>query len=49
MHRPTDLKGRPIVAGPVCPRQHLSSLLEKILTPIVLTLTTYVKDDWDFL
>ena len=47
--RPKDLKGRPIVAGPESPTQRLSSLIEKILTPIVSKLTTYIKDDWDFI
>ena len=27
----------------------LSELLEKLLTPIVKTLKSYIKDDWDFL
>ena len=46
---PNDLKGRPIVAGPNSPTQVLSSLIEKILKPIVPCLTTYVKDDWHFI
>ena len=49
MDPPNILKGRPIIAGPNSPTQRLSSLLEKILTPIVPKLKTYIKDDWDFL
>ena len=44
-----SLKGRPIIAGPNSPTQRLSSLLEKILTPLVPKLKSYIKDDWDFL
>ena len=47
--KPNDLKGRPIVAGPSSPTQALSSLIEKILKPIVPCLTTYIKDDWHFI
>ena len=43
------LKGRPIVGGPNAPTQGISWLLEKILTPIVSCLKTYIKDDWDFI
>ena len=46
---PLELKGRPIIAGPLCPTQRLSELLEKILTPLVSHLKSYIKDDWDFL
>ena len=49
MQPPEDLKGRPIVRGPNSPTQSISGLLEKILTPIVSCLKTYVKDDWDFI
>ena len=31
MDPPENLKGRPIIAGPNSPTQHLSELLEKIL------------------
>ena len=41
----SDLKSRPIAAGPNSPTQALSSLIEKILKPIVPCLTIYVKDD----
>ena len=47
--KPNDLKDRPIVAGPNSPTQALSSLIEKILKPIVPCLTIYVKDDWHFM
>ena len=46
---PSDLKARPVVAGPVSPTQHLSEFLEHILSPIVCKQKSYVKDDWDFL
>ena len=46
---PEDLKGRPITAGPKAPTRGLSELLEKILSPFVPKLKTYVKDDKDFL
>ena len=46
---PNDLKGRPVIAGPEAPTQHLSELLEKILSPLVVNLESYIKDDWDFL
>ena len=49
MQPPEDLKGRPIVGGPNSPTQGISGLLEKILTPIVPCLKTYIKDDWDFI
>ena len=46
---PPDLKGRPIIAGPQSPTQRLSELVEKILSPLVPLLKSYVKDDWDFI
>ena len=49
MSPPHNLKGRPIVAGPVSPTQRLSEFLDTLLKPFVSTLSTYVKDDWDFL
>lgn len=48
MDPPQDLKGRPIIAGPNSPTQHLSQLLDKIISPIVPYMKSYVKDDWDF-
>ena len=32
---PQDLKARPIIAGPNAPTQHLSELIEKIISPLV--------------
>ena len=49
MDPPNDLKGRPIIAGPSSPTQHLSKLLEQILSPLISHLKSYIKDDWDFL
>ena len=49
MPAPQDLKGRPIIAGPESPTQRLSELLEKLLSPLVPSLKSYIKDDWDFL
>ena len=49
MESPNSLKGRPIIAGPNSPTQRLSSLLEKILTPLIPKLKSYIKDDLGFL
>ena len=49
MQPPEDLKGGPIVGGPNFPTQGISGLLEKILTPIVSRLKTYINYDWDFI
>ena len=49
MEVPPDLKARPIVAGPNSPTQRLSELMEKLLTPLVCHLKSFIKDDWDFL
>ena len=35
MSPPTDLKGRPIVAGPVSPTQRLSEFIDTLIKPIV--------------
>ena len=48
MPPPSDLKGRPIVAGPLSPTKNLSKLLDKILSPIVPFQKSYIKDDWAF-
>ena len=37
------------MADSVSPTQGLSALIEKILTPLVSSLKTFIKDDWDFL
>ena len=49
MDAPPDLKARPIIAGSNSPTSRLSELLEKILTPLVPHLKSYVKDDIDML
>ena len=49
METPPDLKARPIIAGTNSPTNRLSELLEKILTPLVPHLKSYVKDDIDML
>ena len=46
---PADLKGLPIIAGPVAPTQRLSELIEKLLSPLVMFLQSFIKDDWDFI
>ena len=46
---PEELKSRPIIAGPLAPTQRLSEFLDTVLKPLVPTLKTYIKDDWDFL
>ena len=47
--KPNDLKDRSIGAGPNSPTQTLSSLIKKILKPIVPCLATYAKDRWHFI
>ena len=49
VHCPDDLKWRPISGGPENPTQRLSNFIEILLKPLVPTLKTYIKDDWDFL
>ena len=49
MQPPENLKGRPTVGASNSPTQGISGLLEKMLTPIVSCLKTYIKDDWDFI
>ena len=46
---PNNLKGCPIIADPNSPTQRSSSLLEKILTPLIPKLKSYIKDDLGFL
>lgn len=46
---PTDLKFRPIVAGPVCPTHRLSSLIDILLKPFIKYVKSYIRDDIDFL
>ncbi|XP_061194818.1 uncharacterized protein LOC133202982 [Saccostrea echinata] len=47
--RPTDLKLRPIVAGPACPTHRISNLLDILLKPLCQLVPSYVRDDMDFL
>ena len=46
---PSDLKVRPIIAGPECPTKRLSNLIDIILKPMVQKIKSYIKDDIDFL
>ena len=45
----SDLKLRPIVAGPICPTKPLSNLINILLKPFLLHVKSYVKDNLDFL
>ena len=49
MPMPDDLKSRPIVSGPKSVTRGISKLLEKVLTPLVATIRSYIKDERDFL
>ena len=46
---PSDLKIRPIVAGPCCPTRNLSDLIDKIIKPLLQHVKSHVKDNLDFL
>ena len=48
MNMPSTLKGRPICGGPDAVTQGASKLLDKILSPLVPHLKSYIKDEWDF-
>ena len=48
MEMPKSLKGRPICGGPTAVTQGASKLLDKILSPLVQHLRSYIKDEWDF-
>ena len=48
MSMPKTLKGRPICGGPNAVTQGASKLLDKILSPLVPHLKSYIKDEWDF-
>ena len=43
MSPPHNLKGRPIIVGPVSPTQRLSEFLDTLLKPFVSTLSTMSK------
>ena len=47
--QPKDLKARLIISAQESPTQRFSCLIENLLRPIVACLTTYMKNDWDFL
>ena len=49
INEPSDLKLRPIVAGPICPTRPLSNLIDILLKPFLLHVKSYVKDNLDFL
>ncbi|XP_071171038.1 uncharacterized protein [Mytilus edulis] len=49
INRPTDLKIRPIIAGPSCSTQRLSNLLDILLKPLCIKVPSFVRDDMDFL
>ena len=46
---PTDLKFRPIVAGPSCPTSRLSHLIHLLLKPFLPMIPSFLKDSYDFL
>ena len=45
---PSDLKFRPIVAGPNCETHRLSNLIDLLLKPFIKHVKSYVRDDLDF-
>ena len=45
---PSDLKLRPIVAGPICSTRLLCNLTDILLKPFLLHLKSYIKDNLDF-
>lgn len=47
--RPTDLKFRPIVAGPESSTQRLSHFLDIVLKKLCPLIPSYIRDDMDFL
>ena len=49
MIEPSDLKLRPIAAGPICPTRPLSNLIDILFKPFLLYVKTYVNDNLDFL
>lgn len=46
---PSDLKMRPIVAGPSSPTHRLSNFLDLILKPLCKKVPSFIRDDMDFL
>ena len=49
VENPPEVPSRPIVAGPNSPTQRLSIFLDIILRPLTEKVTSYVRDDTDFL
>ena len=49
MVEPSDLKLRPIAAGPICPTRPLSNLTDILFKPFLLHVKSYVNDNLDFL
>ena len=45
---PTDLKLRPIIAGPSSSTQRLSNLLDILLKPLCQRVPSFIRDDMDF-
>ena len=48
MKMPESLKSRPICGGPKAVTQGASKLLDRILSPLVPNMRSYIKDEWDF-
>jgi len=46
---PNDLLFRPIVAGPACPTNRISKLIDILLQPFLKKIKSYVRDDIQFL
>ena len=44
----SDLKFKPIVAGPSCPTSRLSKLIDILLQPFLIKIKSYIKDNIDF-
>ena len=49
LRNPSDLKLRPIIAGPSCPTHRLSNFLDIILKPLCKYVPSYIRNDIDFL
>ena len=45
---PKTLKSRPICGSPTAVTQGASKILDRILSPLVPKIKTYIKDEWDF-
>lgn len=49
LHHPSDLKLRPIVAGPNCETHRLSNFIDILLKPLLQHIPSYIRDDLDLL